>query len=337
MIKVDGSFGEGGGQILRSSLTLAMMTNQAFEIINIRANRKKSGLLRQHLTAVKAAIKISNAKVEGDFIGSTKLSFFPSKVESGDYDFKVGSAGSCILVLQTILPALMLLNKKSTLYLEGGTHNPMAPPFDFLKNSFLPVLKKMGVDVEMSLKRAGFYPAGGGQLCIIINPIKCLSRVSINEFGDLLKIKPKIIHSNLPFSIASRELSTIRKKLNIDFDDRDCIEQLDSIGPGNVVAIDVITSTITQSFYSFAFRGIKAESIAQNCINQVNNYINIKAPIGEFLCDQLIIPMVYAKGSLLCSNLSMHTKTNIEIVKKFIDIEIEIKKINDVQVQLIFI
>ncbi|MCJ8344759.1 RNA 3'-terminal phosphate cyclase [bacterium] len=336
MIKIDGSFGEGGGQILRSSLTLSMLTNQPFQIKNIRANRKKPGLLRQHLTAVKAAATISGAKVEGDFLTSTTLTFSPKEIESGEFTFKVGSAGSCMLVLQTILPALMFQDQSSKVYLEGGTHNPMAPPFDFLKKSFLPILEKMGISVHMEIQRTGFYPAGGGQVCVSIAPFKKLSQVSILNFGQVLQIKPKVFHANLPFHIVQRELSTIRKKLSLDFDDRDSIQECKSIGPGNVVEIEVTTDQISQSFYGFSFHGTKAEHVAQDCIDQVKYYLEEKVPIGEHLCDQLIIPMVYAKGSFVSSKLSKHTKTNIEVVQHFMDVNIELEELDNDQVLLTF-
>lgn len=152
---------EGGGQILRTALSLSIVTGESFRIEKIRAGRKKPGLLRQHLTAVQAAAKISGAKIEGADLGSQQLTFKPGKVQPGDYSFAVGTAGSATLVLQTILPALIIGSKPSTLTLEGGTHNPHAPPFDFLQKTFLPILNKMGSKVSAKLERPGFYPAGG--------------------------------------------------------------------------------------------------------------------------------------------------------------------------------
>src|SRR5262249_21779317 len=148
MITIDGSFGEGGGQILRTSLALSLVTGQPFHIEKIRAGRKQPGLLRQHLTAVKAAAQISQAQVEGEKIGSTQLTFAPGSLMAGEYAFAVGTAGSATLVLQTILPALLRANAPSRLTLEGGTHNPFAPPFNFLTKAFLPLIRRMGARVE---------------------------------------------------------------------------------------------------------------------------------------------------------------------------------------------
>src|SRR5512138_2046230 len=163
MITIDGSQGEGGGQILRSALALSLVTGKPFRIENIRARRQKPGLMRQHLTAVNAAVEIGAAHVSGNTVGSSELTFAPTALRSGEYHFVVGTAGSCTLVLQTVLPALIIAEGSSEIRLEGGTHNPAAPPFDFLAGAFLPLLNRMGPDVRAALERPGFYPAGGGR------------------------------------------------------------------------------------------------------------------------------------------------------------------------------
>ena len=184
MIVIDGSAGEGGGQILRSSLALSLVTGKPFRIENIRAGRTKPGLLRQHLTALAAATQIGKAKVEGAVLGSKIVSFTPRGVTPGDYHFAVGTAGSATLVLQTVLPALMLASGPSTLVLEGGTHNPSAPPFDFISKAFLPILNRMGPCIKVELERYGFYPAGGGRFRVSINPAAQLSPIDLLTCGE---------------------------------------------------------------------------------------------------------------------------------------------------------
>src|SRR5215469_6148742 len=159
MIEIDGSVGEGGGQILRTSLALSMCTGQAFTLARIRARRPKPGLMRQHLTCVQAAAAVSGAALQGAELGSGRLVFEPGAVRAGDYAFSVGTAGSCTLVLQTVWPALMLAGTPSRLTLSGGTHNPMAPPFHFLERSYAPLLRRLGADSAFTLRRLGFYPA----------------------------------------------------------------------------------------------------------------------------------------------------------------------------------
>src|SRR5262245_60443308 len=171
---IDGSQGEGGGQILRTALALSLVTGAPFRVEKIRAGRQKPGLLRQHLTAVTAAVEIGGAAVEGATLGSRELSFRPGSVRPGAYRFAVGTAGSAALVLQTVLPALLTATGPSTVVVEGGTHNPHAPPFDFLALAFLPLLARMGARAQATLDRPGFYPAGGGQLTVEITPAPAL-------------------------------------------------------------------------------------------------------------------------------------------------------------------
>jgi len=170
MIWIDGSFGEGGGQILRTALSLSLATGIPFRIENIRAGRKNTGLLRQHLTAVRAAAEIGSAEVEGATLGSSALTFSPGAVRAGEYRFAVGTAGSGTLVFQTILPALLRAPAPSRVIIEGGTHNEFAPPFDFLATTLLPLIRRMGARVSLTLERYGFYPAGGGRFVAVIEP-----------------------------------------------------------------------------------------------------------------------------------------------------------------------
>lgn len=235
MIVIDGSEGEGGGQILRTALSLAMVTGQPFRIDKIRARRSKPGILRQHLTAIQAATAVSGAEVEGAAIGSRELSFTPHRVRAGDYRLAVGTAGSTTLVLQTVLPALIGADAPSTLVLEGGTHNPMAPPFDFLARAFLPVLARLGPKVEVRLERPGFYPAGGGRLSVSVTPRGKLAPVEILDRGAIAAVRAKALVANLPVSIANRELSVIGSRLGLGPDSLQPEVVKESVGPGNVV------------------------------------------------------------------------------------------------------
>ena len=211
-LTIDGSQGEGGGQVLRSSLAMSLVTGRPFVIENIRAGRKKPGLMRQHLTAVNAATEVSHAEVKGATIGSARLEFQPGKVTPGNYTFSVGTAGSATLVLQAVLPALMLADGESNLTLEGGTHNPFAPPWDFLTKTYLPVLNRMGPTVEARLIRPGFYPAGGGQFTVRIRPARQLGRLELLERGEIRTRRVRALVANLSRRIAERERESIAKK-----------------------------------------------------------------------------------------------------------------------------
>lgn len=185
MIEVDGSFGEGGGQVLRTSLALSLITRQPFRITRIRAGRPKPGLLRQHLTSVLAAAAVGDAIVDGAVRGSQDVSFAPRTLRGGSFAFDIGSAGSTMLVLQTILVPLLVAAEPSDVVLEGGTHNPSAPTFDFLQASFLPLLRKMGAHVSIALERPGFYPEGGGRVRVRIEPAT-LRPIEILERGAFI-------------------------------------------------------------------------------------------------------------------------------------------------------
>ncbi|MFN7134491.1 MAG: RNA 3'-terminal phosphate cyclase, partial [Myxococcales bacterium] len=184
MLTIDGSMGEGGGQIIRTSLACALITGKSFRITKIRARRAKPGLMRQHLTAVRAAAEIGDAEVTGAEVGSSELTFRPGKLRAGDYHFAIGTAGSTTLVLQTVLPALLMASGPSSVVLEGGTHNPMAPTYDFLERCFLPLVERLGPRVSTRLERPGFYPAGGGRWSVQLAPAP-LKGFELLERGEL--------------------------------------------------------------------------------------------------------------------------------------------------------
>ena len=324
MLTIDGSSGEGGGQILRTALALSLVTAKPFRIENIRAGRKNPGLLRQHLTAVNAATEISRAEVTGAAIGSRELTFAPGSVVSGNYAFAVGTAGSTTLVLQTVLPALLIASGKSKLILEGGTHNPFAPPFDFLEKSFLPLINRMGPRVTAELERPGFYPAGGGRMSVTIEPATRLDRLDLPARGEVLARRARAVVANLPISIAERELKVIARKLSWprEFTTAESIER--SPGPGNVVIIEIECEQVTEVFTGFGERSLRSEAVAEKAVQQARRYIGSEAAVGEYLADQLLIPMSMAGGgSFNTLPLSRHATTNIEVIGRFLEVRIE--------------
>lgn len=318
MITIDGSAGEGGGQILRTALALSLVTDQPFRIQNIRAGRQKPGLLRQHLTAVEAAATICNATADGAILGSQELVFTPGKVLPGDYRFAVGTAGSATLVLQTVLPALITGNKLSRLTVEGGTHNSHAPPFDFLQRAFLPLVNRMGASIASRLERAGFYPAGGGRFSVEIVPAEKLKPLHLLERGEITARSATALIANLPPAVASRELKVVAKALGWA---SDClhVQKVDSNGPGNALLLELAFENITEVFTGFGERGVRAETVAENAVHEVREYLASTAPVGEHLADQLLIPIALAgAGSFRATKLSRHTTTNIDTIAKFL-------------------
>lgn len=330
MLTLDGSQGEGGGQILRTSLALSLVTRRAFRMTNVRARRSKPGLLRQHLTAVQAAAAISAADVDGAVIGSKELTFRPGPVRAGDYAFSVGTAGSATLVFQTVLPALMLGREPSSVRLEGGTHNPMSPPFDFLERAFLPLLARMGPRVQATLKRPGFYPAGGGRMRVTIQPAPELTRLDLVERGAVRTCEARALVASLPREIAERELAIVSDRLGWSRDQLHAETVTDSLGPGNVVLVAIESEHVTELFTGFGQRGVRAETVAEGVAREAATYLAAGVPVGEHLADQLLLPMALAGGGALRSlEPSSHARTQADVIHVFLDVETRLERVSE--------
>ncbi len=329
IVVIDGSQGEGGGQVLRTSLALSMVTGRPFRIEGIRAGRANPGLLRQHLTGVRAAAEICGATVQGAELGSKQLTFEPSEVRAGDYQFSIGTAGSTTLVLQTILPALLTAKGRSTLVLEGGTHNPAAPPFDFLERVFLPLINRMGPRVTAVLKRHGFFPAGGGYFRVEVDPVEQLQPLDLLTRGEIRRRTCCVLLSNLPRVIAEREWQAVVSSLNWSDDCLDVPELPRGHGPGNVVMLELESDSLTEIFTAFGRKQASSEQVAHEAVTQVREYLKSGAPVGEHLADQLLLPLALAgRGSFVTTRLTRHATTNIDVIRQFVDVAIETTREN---------
>ncbi len=327
MITIDGSSGEGGGQILRTSLALSLVTGKPFQMERIRARRAKPGLQRQHLTSVRAAAEVGRADVEGALLGSRELRFAPRAVEPGDFRFDVGTAGSVTLVLQTVLPALLLASAPSRLRLEGGTHNVFAPPFDFLAKAFLPLVRRMGPRVEAALERPGFYPNGGGEMSVTIHPEPRLRPIELLERGRVIRRLARGIVSQLPRHIAEREAETVRRGLSWPADSV-AVEEVQSPGPGNVLVVEVESEHLTEVFSGFGQRGVPAEKVAEKVVREVRRYLEAGVPVGEHLADQLLLPLALAGGGAFHTLApSSHTTTNLQTLQHFLDVRVTCEEV----------
>jgi RNA 3'-terminal phosphate cyclase (ATP) len=318
MLTIDGAMGEGGGQLLRTSLALSAVTGKAFRIEGIRAKRKRPGLLRQHLTAVRAVAEICAARVHGDALGSSTLTFEPGSVRHGDYHFAVGTAGSATLVFQSVLPPLLTAEGRSRIIFEGGTHNPMAPPFDFIAQTFLPLLQRMGVSVSAELHAPGFYPAGGGRFIVELVGGAPLAELRLLERGEIERVKIKAVVSQIPEHVAEREMKTLAGRL-ADLPIEVATALVESAGPGNVAFVTVESKHIRETFSAFGERGVRAESIAHQLAGEVRKYVAANVPVGEHLADQLLIPLALARaGELRTVTPSLHTRTNADVIELFL-------------------
>jgi RNA 3'-terminal phosphate cyclase (ATP) len=321
-VDIDGSQGEGGGQVLRTSLSLAMLTGRSVRLHNIRAGRRKPGLMRQHLTCVLAAARVCAGQVEGAAIGSTALEFRPGPVQAGDYSFAIGSAGSTSLVLQALLPALLVATEPSRLRIEGGTHVPMAPCADFIAHAFLPVLRCMGAQVEFTLERHGFFPAGGGAVVIDVRPAP-LRPLALESRGAALGVRAEAMVSQLPARIVERELDALRRALpQAELQRR---ELGTGNGPGNALVLQARFEHVCEVVTCLGKLGVSSEDVARQAASEYKRYLAHGAPVGEHLADQLLLPMWLAGGGhFVTGRPSTHLETIIEVMRAFGAAQIEL-------------
>ena len=330
-IIIDGSEGEGGGQVLRTSLSLSAITGKPVRIENVRGRRKKPGLFRQHLTAFKAAAEICGARMEGAELGSSEIAFYPDEIKGGKYDFAIGSAGATNLVAQTVLPILAHADEPSKVTISGGTHNQWAPTFDFLDQAFLPQFRKMGGRASAELKAHGFYPAGGGSMTLTVKPTQTPERLELTDRGAPVGTKAVVIVANLKRDIANRELKTVLNAMNLAPEQGE-ITHVEGPGPGNVVTLFMEYENVTEVFIGLGQYGVRAEAVGKSVVKQAQNYMparnaagDINTAVGEHLADQLLLPMaLFGGGIFTTTDISQHTYTNIDIIRRFLDVEIKL-------------
>lgn len=318
MITIDGSEGEGGGQVLRNACALSLVTGEPFTIEKIRGRRDQPGLMRQHLTAIEAACTIGGLECEGLELGSDRISFRPGRVTPGDYHFAVGTAGSTALVLQTVLVPLALADKPSHLVIEGGTHAGMAPPFDFIEKCFLPVFNRMGPSVDIRIKRHGFFPRGGGRIEVDIEPaplrrIECLDRgVPMGQSGTVL-------FSSLEGKIAGRIRSAALKTLPKWDEGQLVVRELPADqGPGVTLILESAFDQVTEVVAGFGKLGLSAERLGKTAGKRMAGYEAASVFAGPYLQDQLLLPMAIAGGGAFSTvKISQHSKTAADIAARF--------------------
>jgi RNA 3'-terminal phosphate cyclase (ATP) len=327
MMEIDGSQGEGGGQILRSALTLSMITGQPFRLTAIRAGRPKPGLLRQHLVAVQAAAQVCGARTSPVALGSATLEFTPGPIRGGDYRFAIGSAGSCTLVLQTLLPALLHADGPSTVRVNGGTHNPLAPPVHFLQRAYGRIMEKMGARIEIELLRFGFFPAGGGEVRASVQPCAKLKPIELLARGERSDGYVESFVAGVPSGVAQRELDAIALGMGWSGEQLRLRGLPAEQGPGNVLLLTLEHEHVTEVFASFGEKSLLAETVAKRLLNDVRRYLKSEAAVGEHLADQLLLPMALAGGgAFTATSISQHALTNADIIARFLPVTIRFEQ-----------
>ncbi|MGC9048962.1 MAG: RNA 3'-terminal phosphate cyclase [Patescibacteria group bacterium] len=338
MLRINGSYGEGGGQILRTSLSLSVLTGQPIEIFNIRAKRKNPGLQRQHLVCVEACQKISGAKVFGAKIGSQILRFEPKKIKQGKYEFDIGTAGSTSLVIQTILLPLAFAHQPSEILLIGGTHNPWAPPFHYLKEVFLSMVKQLGIRAGVSLERWGFYPKGGGRVRLFIQPTAKLTAKNFLNRGELKEFSGLSVVANLPIEIAERQKNSVIKYLqrlrsySREYDQRQLaenivVESVKTNSPGTFVFLKAyFANDIFAGFSALGERGKPAEKVAEEAAKQFVDFYQSKKCLDPYLADQIVLYLALNKQpfAFTVSKITNHLLTHIWLLEQFLGLKINI-------------
>jgi RNA 3'-terminal phosphate cyclase (ATP) len=331
-LQIDGNYGEGGGQILRTTLSLSCLLKKPVEIFNIRKGRKIPGLQPQHLTSVNACKSISDAEVEGNKLRSPTLRFNPQRIKGGDLTFNVAeekrSAGSTSLILQALLLPLSLAEQSSNINVLGGTHVPWSPPFDYLKEIFLPMTRKIGCQMGLEIKKWGWYPKGGGEVNCSIQPAKKLNPLNLTGRGRLLNLTGISVISNLPTSIAERQRNQALKILRErNFSPEIKIVQAPSIGQGTFFFLKAEFENSQAGFGALGEIGKRAEKVAEEACQEFLEFMQTQAAIDPHLADQLIPYLALADGqsSFTISRISKHLLTNIWVVEQFLPTKITVE------------
>ncbi len=329
-VEVDGSYGEGGGQIIRSAVSLAAVTGKPVSIQSIRAKRAKPGLQHQHLAAVHAAGDICGADIQGADLGSVELVFTPTKkVSAGEYRFSISTAGASNLVLQTVLTPLALAGGESRVIVRGGTHNPMAPSAEYLEFVYLPALAQAGLRATMGSSRYGFYPRGGGESEIVFTLRDGFSAIDFTSRGQLVKAAGVVLASNLPDTVLERGERALREFLPAEIP----IERRAKPSPGTGAA--VFASAEFENgfggFVSLGERGKPIEKVAAECGSAFEKWMAAEAAVDEHLADQLVLPMALAKGRSRWRTIQVteHLRSVMWLVGLFVPASMEIEELGD--------
>jgi RNA 3'-terminal phosphate cyclase (ATP) len=344
MVEIDGSYGEGGGQILRTALSLSCLFKKPFRIFNIRKARKKPGLMPQHLTCVRAAQLLSNAKLTGDQKGSTELVFSPGEVKGGDFYFDIGTAGSTSLVLQTLIPAIVFskiinnppfppllkggemefLKEKTTIILKGGTHVPFSPSFHYLVCVFAPFLKMIGIDLQLAIDSYGFYPKGGGKVRADIFPIKNIKPLNIMERGRILRLRGYSGVGNLPLTIAERQKGALLEKIYSQIKDLNCPVDIELLnvstpGQGTFIFLQSESENSIAGCTSLGERGKRAEVVGEEAAIEFLRYFSTNAALDSHISDQIVLYLSVCKEESVftTSCITQHVLTNLWVIGLF--------------------
>lgn len=334
MIEIDGSFGEGGGQILRMSVALSAVTGKDVRIVNIRAGRKKPGLAAQHLTAIGSVGEMCNAKTVGLDIGSQKVEFHPGELRGGRFRFDIGTAGSITLVFQACFIPALHAPEKCVLTVTGGTDVRWSPPMDYFQKVFLPMMDKMGVFAKVESIKRGYYPKGGGKVVLHVEPKEILKPLQLDELREPLRIKGISHVSNLPDHIPERMAKSAKKELvrlgRPDIETKVFAGE-EAFGQGGAIALWAENDDTVLGGNATAERGLRAEAVGEAASKELWKEIKSRATLDIHLADQILPYMALADGesSFLVRDVTEHTNTNMWLIEHFFDVEFDRTEVGD--------
>lgn len=327
-VVIDGSLGEGGGQVLRTSLSLSVVTGKPLQITNIRANRSQPGLKHQHRQAVQAAAAICQADVEGSSLGSTSLSFHPGSVQGGEYRFSIPTAGSASLVMQTVFYPLAFADRDSQVTVQGGTHVRWSPCYHYLEQQWLSYLERMGYQAALTLQKTGYYPKGGGEIRARIQPGPGKTPLKLTERGELVHVRGIAAVTDLPDHITRRMRDRVVSRVGHKYPLQDIrTRELAGHDKGAFLFLSAVFEESTAGFCALGERGKRAEIVADEAIDQLLDFIDGSGCVDRFVADQLLIPMAIAQGKSLLkvSEITSHLVTNALIIQEFLPVDFDIQ------------
>ena len=319
MIEINGSYGEGGGQILRTSLAMSTILDKPFRLFNIRKNRSKPGLSYQHLKSIEILQEITDAEVKGAELRSKEIIFKPQNINYGEFKVDIGTAGSVTLLLQTIIPILTRIKDEIKVSVVGGTDVKWSPSIDYFNYVFLNTLKKFGLNAEVEVKKRGYYPKGGGKVVLIGSP-SSLSPIMLEKLEEIEKVKGISHCGNLPEHVARRQKKSAEK--NLDFPTSIKTEVVNSLSPGSGVTLWLEGSNNSIGSISLGERGKPAERVGSESVSRLLSQIKLGGPaVDKYSGDQLIPYVSLFGGEIEVSEITNHFLTNIEIVRRFVDVD----------------
>jgi RNA 3'-terminal phosphate cyclase (ATP) len=327
-IVIDGSYGEGGGQILRTSLSLSAITGRPLKLVNIRGKRKKPGLRPQHLTGVHACAAVSGANVVGDKLGEQKLTFRPEEISGGAYNFRIPTAGAATLVLQAILPPLWKAKGESSLVVGGGTHVPWSPPFHYLAEVFVPTLERVGFWCHIQISRWGWYPKGGGEIKVSLSSCNPSGSIILDRPFELKRVTGISASSQLPEHIRVRQKRRLRSRLQeAGIEAEIDLMDVPALNPGSLVFVCAQGKESLAGFSALGARGKRAERVADEAANALFQFLDSEAALDHYLADQILIYLAIVPGEhrFTTSKITQHLLTNTWVIEQFLPVHFEVE------------